>query len=118
MKKAKYKNQEMIMSLSNDNSIDCRSASRDSKLISIIYPPPSASIIIFMHYCREKVFLMLDSGSFCIYRLETNGMLESFYEFSMIKDSNLRSLTQTMSCISFSQTIPPMFDEEIALVNQ
>ena len=30
----------------------------------------------------------------------------------------MRSLTQAMSSISFSHTIPPIFDEEIALIGQ
>ena len=118
IKKAKTQDHDLIMSLSNDNSIECRTACRSAKLVSIIYPPPSPSVIIFMHFFREKVFIMLSSGSFCIYRLEINGILEEFYDFPMIKDSNQRSLTQKMSCISFSKTIPPMFDEEIALATQ
>lgn len=57
----------IIMILCNDNSIDIRNATRDSQLISIIYPPPTASLIVFMHFCRNRVFLMLDSGALCVF---------------------------------------------------
>jgi hypothetical protein len=92
IKKGKTSSESIIMILSNDNSVDIRSNSFSSETICIIYPPPSAALITFMHYCRGKVYLILDSGALCVYRIDMNGDLEAIYEFGKIKDANNRSI--------------------------
>lgn len=43
----------MIMTLNGDNSIEVKTASSQPTLVTMIYPPPTATDIIYMHYCMN-----------------------------------------------------------------
>lgn len=59
----------MIMTLNGDNSIEVKTASSQPKLITIIYPPPTATDITYMHYCMnlDRILVQLRSGALCKY---------------------------------------------------
>ena len=90
----------MIMTLNGDNSIEVKTATSSPKLLSIIYPPPTATDITYMHYCMnlDRILVQLRSGALCKYRFDASGAdttacLESYQEFKEIKDQNKRTLT-------------------------
>jgi hypothetical protein len=40
--------------------------------VSTIYPPPTAKAVMFIEYCMplKRVFVLLTSGTLCIYRID------------------------------------------------
>ena len=121
-----FKNKEMkqknasdtIMTLFSDNSVQLQSSDRnDPRMISTIYPPPGVKDVMFLGYCMnlDRIFIMLVTGTLCIYRFDESetAILEKLMDSNEIKDSLSRSLSQTITAVTFCQTIPPKFDTEI-----
>jgi len=106
------------MTLFSDNSVQLQASNRDDPYqISTIYPPPGAKEVMFLGYCMnlQRIFLVLVTGSVCVYRIDKGetSILEKLLYSNQIKDSMSRYLTQTITAVSFCQTIPPKFDMEI-----
>ena len=117
----KYANHaDLVMIQYKDNSINIQTSDlEESKLISIIYPPPTAKDIKFFYYCMnlDRVYLMLVTGTICVYKFDRHkvqepAQLQQLMETKNIKDSMRRSLNQEVTTMSFCKTIPPMIDEE------
>jgi len=84
--------------------------------LSTIYPPPGAKDVMFMGYCmnKDRVFILLTTGTLCIYRFDEGqtAILEKLMHSNEIKDIMQRSLSQSITAVTFCQTIPPKFDCE------
>jgi WD40 repeat protein len=109
---------DTVMTLFSDNSVHLQSSDRvDSKMISTIYPPPTAKNVVFLGYCMnlDRIFLMLVSGTICVYRINQaeTAILEKMLQSNMIKDAIGKVLNQSITSICFSATIPPKFDVDI-----
>ena len=64
---------DTIMTLFSDNSIQLQLAdSVDPQTLSTIYPPPGAKDVMFVGYCmnKDRVFILLLTGTLCIYRFD------------------------------------------------
>lgn len=65
---------ESIFTLFRDNSASIQSAHSDSlgKTLSTIYPPPTAKEVIAIGFSSvvKRMFILLASGTLCIYRAD------------------------------------------------
>jgi len=58
---------------------------------------------------------MLVSGAICVYRINEaeTAILEKMQHSNLIKDITGKAISQTVTCISFCETIPPKLDIEV-----
>ncbi|MDR3549303.1 MAG: hypothetical protein P4M11_13750 [Candidatus Pacebacteria bacterium] len=58
------------------------------KVLSTIFPPPSAKSILTLDYCfaTNRVYLLLANGSICVYQIDhETALIENIYNVSQIK---------------------------------
>jgi len=109
---------DTVMTLFSDNSVSLQSSDRiDSRVISTIYPPPTAKEVSFVSYCMnlDRIFLMLVNGTICVYRINDadTAILEKVSHSNMIKDSTGKAISQQVTSICFCNTVPPKMDIEV-----
>lgn len=87
--KARFENNPDSLFISfNDNSIVLLNPI-DQSIKCTIYPPPTPAEVIKTFYCMsiQRMFLMLKTGSICIYKIDREtGTLESLSESKSLKD--------------------------------
>lgn len=89
----------------------------DPDTVYTIYPPPGAKEIMYFGYntCLDRVIVVLMTGSICVYRndnIERTSILERMIHSNQIKDNHNISLSQKITSVTFSSTIPPNYDVE------
>ncbi len=115
---------EAIFTLFKDNSAMMQSSIPETlgRSISTIYPPPTAKEVTFISYHStiKRMFLLLASGTLCIYRVDKDtAILEKLQTPNMLKDSEGKAMTsQSITSMSFVTTKPPKFDCEIFIDTQ
>ena len=88
----------------------------DQSIKCTIYPPPTPAEVIKVFYCMaiQRMFLMLKTGSICIYNIDREtGTLESLSESKQLKDYEGKSMNQAITCIKNCSIEPPQHDCEI-----
>jgi hypothetical protein len=87
------------------------------RTLSTIYPPPTAKEVISIGFSQllKRMFLLLASGTLCIYRVDRDtAILEKLQYPSMLKDSEGKSLSmQQITSMTFVSTRPAKYDCEI-----
>lgn len=81
-----------------------------------IYPPPTPSEVCAVIYirCIERMFLLLQNGTLCVYNIDQEtGYLEKMTESKQLRDYEGKGLSQHLTCITKCLTKPPQFDCEI-----
>ncbi|CAG9319560.1 unnamed protein product [Blepharisma stoltei] len=102
--------------LSEDNSVILYDLT--GKLVTTIYPPPTANDVKEMFYIKEidRVLLLLYSGSMCIFRYEgETGLLEKIIYTGDIKDSENRAVLAPVKAFKPLNVKPPHYDCELAI---
>lgn len=85
----------------------------DGKQISTIYPPPTAKELRIMEYSimLKKIFILLASGTICVYSFDQEtAMLEKLQRPDHIRDSDGKSINQTITTMTFVSVVPPKYD--------
>ena len=101
----RFKDNSVVLLNPVDQSIKCT-----------IYPPPTPAEVIKVFYCMsiQRMFLMLKTGSICIYKIDKEtGTLESLRESKSLKDYEGKNMNQAISCIRNCSIEPPKYDCEI-----
>ena len=88
---------DAVYTLFKDNSAMLQSSAMDTlgRSISTIYPPPTAKEVIQICFntTLKRMFLLLASGTLCIYRVDRDtAILEKLQYPNMIKDSEGKQL--------------------------
>lgn len=99
----------------NDNSIVLLDP-KEQSVKSTIYPPPTPADVIKVFYCTsiKRMFLLLKTGSLCVYEIgKETGTLEKLQESKNLKDYEGKSMNQGITCITTAYTEPPKYDCEI-----
>jgi len=60
-----------VFTLFQDNSTQIQDP-KTCTTLSTIYPPPTAKAVMFIEYCipLERIFILLTSGTLCVYRID------------------------------------------------
>lgn len=62
----------------------------------------------------NRIFILLASGTICIYSFDQEtGILEKLLRPDHIKDSDGKSITQTITTMNFVNVVPPKYDCEV-----
>ena len=89
----------------------------DGTIKSTIYPPPTPNSIQQVVFCMtlNRVLLLLESGSLCIYKVDNRetATLDKLQFAKQIKDYEGKKLSSLITCMSIITTVPPMFDNEV-----
>jgi uncharacterized protein YlzI (FlbEa/FlbD family) len=83
--------EDKMLVLSNDNS--CIVYSENGAVLSTIYPPPTAKTVKELHYHNSLVYLLLSSGTICVFNHSTEtSLLHKIIYTGDIKDSEGKSV--------------------------
>ena len=107
-------NPVLLYTLCEDNSALIQRLSGEQQ--STIYPPPTGKNLACIEYCMslDRIFILLEKGTICIYRIDIDtAILEKLQYPTQLKDSENKSITQSIGLLKFVSSTPPRFDCEI-----
>lgn len=88
----------------------------DGRQISTVYPPPTAKELLAIEYCMSlnRFFILLASGTICVYKFDKEtAILERLQYPNQLKDTEGRSMSQSITTLGFCNVTPPRYDCEI-----
>jgi hypothetical protein len=89
----------------------------DGTIKSTIYPPPTPTTITQVVFCMalNRVFLLLESGTLCIYKVHNRetATLDRLQFAKQIRDYEGKKLAHAITTMTIVSIVPPEFDNEV-----
>lgn len=114
---AVFANRTESLMVSFDNNSMLLLWPEDGTVKSTIYPPPTPTAIQHLVFCMalNRVFLLLGSGSLCVYKVHNRetATLDKLIHYKDFKDYEDKKLSQQITTMTLVSIKPPCTDCEI-----